>query len=121
MKSILIVEDQADIRRLICMTLEFEACRIYQAEDALTGWDMVRELKPDVLLLDWMMPGDVNGLDLCRAVRNDPSLSHVAVVMLSARGSAENEAEGLRAGAAAYLIKPFSPMQLLETLGRFGL
>ena len=56
MKKILIVEDHADIRRLIRMTLEFEECEIHEAPDAATGWDMARELQPDLVLLDVMMP-----------------------------------------------------------------
>ena len=69
MKKILIVEDQPDIRRLIRMTLEFEDWEIHEASDALAGWEMARELQPDVMLLDVMMPGDLDGLDLCRAMK----------------------------------------------------
>ena len=117
MQKILIVEDHADIRRLIRMTLEFEAFEIHEAADAQTGWDMARALRPDVLLLDVMMPGPINGLDLCRAVKADPALVGVPVVMLSARGSSTDREAGIAAGADAYLVKPFSPMQLLELIG----
>ena len=117
MQKILIVEDHADIRRLIRMTLEFEAFDIHEAADAQTGWDMARALRPDVLLLDVMMPGPINGLDLCRAVKADPALAGVPVVMLSARGSSTDREAGIAAGADAYLVKPFSPMQLLELIG----
>ena len=117
MQKILIVEDHADIRRLIRMTLEFEAFEIHEAADAQTGWDMARALRPDVLLLDVMMPGPINGLDLCRAVKADPALAGVPVVMLSARGSSTDREAGIAAGADAYLVKPFSPMQLLELIG----
>ena len=117
MKKILIVEDHADIRRLIRMTLEFEAFEIHEADDAATGWDMARALLPDLLLLDVMMPGPLNGLDLCRAVKADPALAGVPVVMLSARGNSIDREAGLAAGADAYLVKPFSPMQLLDLIG----
>lgn len=117
MKKILIVEDHADIRRLIRMTLEFEAFEIHEAADAATGWDMARALLPDLLLLDVMMPGPLNGLDLCRAVKADPALAGVPVVMLSARGNSIDREAGLAAGADAYLVKPFSPMQLLDLIG----
>ena len=64
-----------------------------------------------------MMPGGINGLDLCRALKSDPALSDIKVFILSARcGSADREA-GLQAGADAYLVKPFSPMQLLALIG----
>lgn len=117
MKKILIVEDHSDIRRLIRMTLEFEDCEIHEAPDAHTGWDMVRELKPDLVLADVMMPGALDGLDLCRAIKSDVTLRQVPVVILSARGSRDDREAGLAAGADAYLVKPFSPMQLLELLG----
>ena len=117
MKKILIVEDHADIRRLIRMTLEFEECEIHEAPDALVGWDMARALCPDLVLLDVMMPGQLNGLDLCRAIKSDVVLRKVPVIVLSARGSSADREAGLAAGADAYLVKPFSPMQLLKLLG----
>jgi CheY-like chemotaxis protein len=117
MKQVLIVEDHADIRRLIRMTLEFEDCEIHEAADAAAGLALARRLRPDVVLADVMMPGALDGLELCRAVKTDPALAGVAVVILSARGSSADREAGLKAGANAYLVKPFSPMQLLELLG----
>ncbi len=116
MKKILLVEDHADIRRLIRMTLEFEDCEIHEAPDATAGWALARQLKPDLVLLDVMMPGALDGLGLCRALKADAQLRHVPVVVLSARGSAADREAGLQAGANAYLVKPFSPMQLLEMM-----
>ena len=113
MKKILIVEDHADIRRLIRMTLEFEDCEIYEAADAAAGWTLVNFVKPDLVLLDVMMPGDVNGLELCLAIKIDPSLAGVKVIILSACGSSADCQAGMQAGADAYMVKPFSPMQLL--------
>ena len=116
MKKILIVEDHADIRRLIRITLEFEDCDIHEAADAPAGWDVAREVRPDLVLLDVMMPGTLDGLDLCRAIKADAKLRHVPVVVLSARGASADREAGLQAGADAYLVKPFSPMQLLDLL-----
>lgn len=116
MKKILIVEDHADIRRLVRMTLEFEDCTIFEAPDAATGWEMARSMDPDLVLLDVMMPGTLNGLDLCHAIKGHPRLASVPVVILSARGASADREAGLAAGANAYLVKPFSPMQLLELL-----
>lgn len=118
MHKILLVEDHADIRRLIRMTLEFEAVDIHEAADAETGLQMAHALRPDLVLLDVMMPGRLNGLDLCRALRADLALQQVPVVMLSACGRAADRQAGLDAGASAYLVKPFSPMQLLDTTSR---
>lgn len=116
MKTVLIVEDHADIRRLIRMTLEFEECSIHEAADADMGLHAVRALRPDVAFLDVMMPGERNGLDLCRAIKADPELSRVRVILVSARGNSADREAGLQAGAAAYVVKPFSPMELLGLL-----
>lgn len=113
MKKILIVEDHADIRRLIRMTLEAEDCEIHEAPDALTGWEMVQKIRPDVVLLDVMMPGHVDGLDLCLAIKVDPAFVGIKVIILSALGKSADSDKGLRSGADAYLAKPFSPMELL--------
>jgi DNA-binding response OmpR family regulator len=118
MHKILIVEDHADIRRLIRMTLEFEPVEIHEAPDAQAGFAAAQALLPDLVLLDVMMPGAMNGLDLCRALRADARLASVPVVMLSARGHARDLQAGLEAGATAYLVKPFSPMELLDLTTR---
>jgi len=118
MKKILIVEDHADIRRLIRMTLEFEDCAIHEAANADVGWTMASALQPDLLLLDVMMPGTLSGLDLCRAIKADSTLRATPVILLTARGSSADREAGLHAGADAYLVKPFSPMQLLELFGK---
>lgn len=115
-KRILIVEDHADIRKLIRMTLEFESFEIHEAANADEGLKMVRQLKPDLLLLDVMMPGQLDGIDLCRIVKSDPSLGRPQVVMLTARGQAKDIETGMNAGADAYLLKPFSPLKLIETI-----
>jgi len=116
MKTVLIVEDHADIRRLIRMTLEFEECTIHEAADAETGLAAATSLRPDLVFLDVMMPGRCNGLDLCRAIKSDSGLRHTRVVMVSARGSSADREAGLQAGADAYVVKPFSPMELLGML-----
>lgn len=120
MKKILIVEDHADIRRLIRMTLEFEDCEIHEAADAQSGWAAVGQVRPDLVLLDVMMPGEINGLDLCLAIKIDPALAGIRVIMLSARGASADRAAGLQAGADAYLVKPFSPKELLDLVGTDG-
>lgn len=117
MKKILIVEDHADIRRLIRMTLEFEPVEIREAPDADAGLALARDWGPDLVLADVMMPGTIDGIGLVRALRADPALRHVPVLVLSACGQSADRQAGLAAGATDYLIKPFSPMQLLERTG----
>ena len=78
---------------------------------------LAHALRPDLVLLDLMMPGALDGLALCRALRADPVLARVPVVVLSARGHASDRQATHEAGADAHLVKPFSPMQLLELTG----
>lgn len=113
MMRILVVEDQADIRRLIRWSLEEGDYEIFEATNGRMGLDAARALRPDLVLLDVMMPGETHGLDLCLALKVEPMLAATRVIMLSARGTHADREAGLRAGADAYLVKPFSPMQLL--------
>ena len=85
MKRVLIVEDQADIRKLIRMTLEFEPYEIYEAADGTEGLRKAVEVIPDLMLLDVMMPGDLDGLQVCSQVRANPALQGTRVVLLTAR------------------------------------
>jgi DNA-binding response OmpR family regulator len=113
MKKILIVDDHADIRALVRMTMELESFELFEAQDGLVGLEMARSLQPDLVLLDVMMP-KLDGLQVCREIRNDPALRSTRIVMLSARGQVNDTQAGLAAGADLYLVKPFNPMGLLE-------
>ncbi len=120
MKRILIVEDQADIRKLIRMTLEFENYEIHEAADGSFGLRMAAAIQPDLMLLDVMMPGAFDGIEACRRIRNDPRLKRSKVVILSAKARPEDRATGLAAGASDYLVKPFSPRELLQLAARLA-
>ncbi len=111
---ILIVEDQADICKLIRMTLEFGDFEIHEAHDGEAGLNMARAIRPQVMLLDVMMPGLLDGYQVCARIKQDPDLKHIQVVMLTARGQATDLEAGATAGADAYLVKPFSPLELIE-------
>lgn len=119
MKKILIVEDNADIRRLVRMTLESADYEILEAIDGESGLHLTQTARPDLVLLDVMMPGDIDGLDVCRQIRQNPDLSKIRVVLLTARGQAKDRESGLAAGADAYLAKPFSPLQLIDTVDQW--
>jgi len=119
-QRILLVEDQADIRRLIRMTLEFEDHELHEAVNADEGLAEVERLRPQLLLLDIMMPGSMDGLALCRLVKSNPALGNPRVVLLTARGQSQDIEAGMLAGADAYLLKPFSPLKLLETINSLG-
>ena len=118
MKRVLIVEDQADIRKLIRMTLEFEPYEIHEAADGTEGLRLADEVKPDLILLDVMMPGEFDGLQVCARVRSNPTLRDTRVLLLTARGHHLDRNAGEQVGADQYLIKPFSPLQLIETIER---
>lgn len=118
MKRVLIVEDQADIRKLIRMTLEFEPYEIHEAANGVNGLQLAGEVVPDLILLDVMMPGEIDGLQVCARVRTNPELRATRVVLLTARGQTQDREAGQQAGADEYLIKPFSPLQLIETIER---
>ena len=117
-KRILIVEDQTDIRKLIRMTLEFESYEIHEASDGAFGLRMASAVRPDLVLLDVMMPGEMDGLQVCQAIKSNPALASVKVVLLTARGQSSDREAGKRAGADEYLVKPFSPLQLMDTIER---
>ncbi len=118
MQRVLIVEDQPDIRKLIRMTLEFEAYEIAEAPDGAQGLRMAQEIQPDLMLLDVMMPGELDGLQVCQRIKADPALAHIKVVLLTARGQASDLDAGQTVGADEYLVKPFSPLQLVDTIER---
>ena len=117
-KRILIVEDQPDIRELVRMTLEMEDFEVHEACDGDAGLAMAQRQAPDLLLLDVMMPGSLDGLGVCKRIKADAALRRTKVIMLTARGQASDRSAGLAAGADDYLTKPFSPRQLLEAVRR---
>ena len=115
MKKILIVDDQSDIRRMIRITLG-KAFEVLEAEDGNTALEIVRRKQPDLVVLDVMMPGGTDGLQVLDAIRSDPQLMHTRVIMVTARGQAYDYTEGMDRGADAYFIKPFSPLQLVAAI-----
>jgi len=115
--TILTIEDQPDIRRLIQMTLEFQDFRVLEAGGGEAGLAIARKERPDLILLDVMMPG-MDGLTVARTLAADPEMRDIPIVMLSALGMANNVQAGLATGVRAYLVKPFSPFELLEVVGK---
>jgi two-component system, OmpR family, phosphate regulon response regulator PhoB len=113
---VLVVEDQVDIRKLVRMTLAIGNFEVYEADSGECGVRMTHSLRPDVVLMDVMMPGEIDGYQACRQIKDTPQLKDTAVVMLTARGQQNDLADGRTAGADAYLVKPFSPLQLIDTV-----
>jgi DNA-binding response OmpR family regulator len=118
MKRIVVVEDQADIRRLIRWSLEEGAYQIFEAANGRLGLEAVRSLRPDLLLLDVMMPGELDGYQVCSMLRADPEFAQLPIMLLTARAQQSDRIAGQQAGADEYLVKPFSPMTLADTVER---
>jgi CheY-like chemotaxis protein len=118
MNRILIVDDQPDLRELVRMTLEIDGHEVHEAADGASALQAMRTLSPQLVLLDVMMPGGMDGLTVCRSLRADPTRRRTRIVMLSARGQKVDIEAGRAAGADAYLPKPFSPRQLLDVVSR---
>ncbi|TDM08165.1 MAG: two-component system response regulator [Ideonella sp. MAG2] len=118
MKRVLIVDDQADIRELVRMTLELQDYDLHEAASGEDGVKQAQALNPDLVLMDVMMPGAIDGIEACRRIRQSPQLKRTKVVILSAKARPEDRASGLSAGASDYLVKPFSPRELLQIVAR---
>jgi CheY-like chemotaxis protein len=114
MKKILIVDDQLEIRSLVEVTLETEDYEIFQAKSGEEAVEIARLQKPDLIIMDIMMPGDIDGLEATRNLKNDPETSNCRIVLLTAKGQQDDIEEGYSAGAEDYFVKPFSPLELIK-------
>lgn len=113
MPKVLIADDQSTMRQLVRLTLESGHFEILEAPDGDAALDVARREVPDLVFLDWTMPG-TPGLEVCRALRDDPATSRMRIVMLTARSQAADRQRAHDVGADDYITKPFSPIQLLE-------
>ena len=110
--TILVIEDDADIRNLLHFNLEKEGFTSIEAGDGVTGLAMAREQKPALVLLDLMLPG-MDGFEVCRRLGSSPDTAEIPVLMLTARGEEMDRVVGLSLGADDYVVKPFSPKELM--------
>ncbi len=115
MKTILVVDDQSEIRKLMRLTLR-KSFLIEEAEDADFAFKMIQSNPPSAILLDVMMPGKLNGYELCERIKNNPKLCDIYVVLVTARGQVIEQELGRSLGADAYFVKPFSPHKLEQHL-----
>ncbi|SHE74191.1 two component transcriptional regulator, winged helix family [Modicisalibacter ilicicola DSM 19980] len=114
-KTVLIVDDEAAIREMIAVALEMADYRVLEADNAQSAHAMVVDEKPDLLLLDWMMPG-TSGIELARRLKREESTAELPIILLTAKGEEDNKIQGLEAGADDYITKPFSPRELVARL-----
>ena len=112
-KHVLIADDEPNIVISLEFLMKREGHRVSVARDGDAALAMIRELRPDLVLLDVMMPGR-SGFDVCQAVRADESLTGIKILMLSAKGRDTDVAKGSALGADAYMTKPFSTRELAE-------
>ena len=114
MKKILIVDDRIEPRELVEVALRSGRYQLLQAENGAKAIAIAREEKPDLIIMDVMMPGIINGLEATRALKNDPETNDITILMLTVKAQEEDRKKGLDAGAAGYLSKPFSPLELIK-------
>lgn len=113
MATVLVAEDDADIRELVAYKLHQAGHQVISVADGLAAVAAARENAPDVAIVDVSMPG-LSGMQVCAALREDAATARIPVILLSARAHADDSETGLRAGAVAYVTKPFSPRELVE-------
>jgi DNA-binding response OmpR family regulator len=112
MKKILLIEDDSDLFSLLKYNLEKEGFALAGSHSGKGALDLCRQVKPDLILLDIMLP-DSDGLDICKGIRQDPELSSVPVIFLTARASETDRIVGLELGANDYVVKPFFVRELI--------
>jgi two-component system phosphate regulon response regulator PhoB len=113
--SILIVEDEEPIQILLTYNLQAEGFRVRASVNGEDVAHLVNEERPDLILLDWMLPG-ISGIEVCRLLRSRPETREIPVIMLTARGEENERVRGLATGADDYIVKPFSVPELLARI-----
>ena len=115
MTTVLIADDEPSLRLLVNATIASDEYEVVEAMDGDEAWTLIRQHHPRVVLLDVQMPGRT-GLELTRAIRQDPELSRTRVILLTSKAQQADVQAGLDAGADRYLTKPFSPLELLRVV-----
>ena len=114
-QTVLIVDDEAPIRDMVQLSLELAGFRVLQAANAREAHSAILDGRPDIVLLDWMMP-ETTGFELLRRLRKDEMTANLPVIMLTARVEEGNRVQGLEGGADDYVTKPFSPRELIARI-----
>ena len=113
--AVLVVEDESALSTLLRYNLEREGYRVFEARDGEEALILADEVKPDLVVLDWMLP-QLSGLEICRRLRGRGDMRNVPIVMLTARGEETDRIRGLDTGADDYIVKPFSMTEFLARL-----
>lgn len=113
--KVLVVDDEEDIRTLLNYNLTKEGYNVYEADNGESALQLAKDVVPDLILLDIMLPG-VDGIELCEAMRQDPSLDQTLICFLTARGEDYSQIAGLNAGADDFVTKPIKPKVLISRI-----
>ncbi len=113
--QVLVVDDESAIRDMIQFALRRAGMNVEGAADAKEALSRISDRKPDIILMDWMMPG-VSGIELTRRLRKEPVTSDIPIIMLTAKVTEDDKVAGLEAGTDDYIIKPFSPRELIARI-----
>ncbi|MBY6065028.1 phosphate regulon transcriptional regulatory protein PhoB [Pseudidiomarina sediminum] len=114
-RKILIVEDEAPIREMLSFVMEQHGYQAVEANDYQVALEKIVEPFPDMILLDWMLPGG-SGIQLAKKLKSDDFTRNIPIIMLTARGEEEDKVRGLEVGADDYITKPFSPKELMARM-----
>jgi DNA-binding response OmpR family regulator len=114
MKKILIVDDRAEVRELVEVTLRSSEYISLQAESGEKAIEIAKAERPHLIIMDIMMPGGMDGLETTRILKGDPETRESVIIMLTAKGQEIDREEGFKAGADDYFVKPFSPLDLIR-------
>lgn len=114
-KKVLIVDDEASIREMIATALTMAGFDYLEAANTREAHALIIDHKPDLILLDWMLP-QMNGVEFVRRLKRDELSAEIPVIMITAKGDEDNKVQGLEAGADDYITKPFSPRELVARL-----
>ncbi len=118
MNKILIVDDEEKVRKLVEITLSIGKVEVLQASSGEEGLKIAGETRPDIILLDVMMPGRFDGFDVCKLLKEDHATRDIYIIMLTAKGQKADKEKGFALGADDYFVKPFSPMELMEKIDK---
>ncbi|MCY4407140.1 MAG: phosphate regulon transcriptional regulator PhoB [Rhodospirillaceae bacterium] len=113
---ILVIEDETSLTTLLRYNLESHRFRVASIENGGDAMSTIASTKPDLVLLDWMLPG-VSGIEICRKIRRDPETHNLPVILLTARGEESDRVRGLDCGADDYVVKPFVISELIARIG----
>ena len=114
-KKILIVDDELMVRDLVKVGLKDEGYEVFEAKDGIEALNMAREIVPDAIILDVMMPGKI-GYQVCTALKNDPKTEHIHIIYLTARGGPSSTKAVELSGGDDFLAKPFDPAELRKKI-----